>query len=81
MYFEAGPNLIFVQVGDQIKRQLVVGVMGLIQIFFLGGGDFIFVLNSALLHLQPLRSHCAEDARIEPRTVATGALAVRRSNH
>jgi hypothetical protein len=27
-----GPNLIFVQVGGQIKRQLVVGVMGQILI-------------------------------------------------
>ncbi len=44
-------------------------------------GDFLifFVHYSALLHLPPLRFHCA--AGIEPKTVATGALAVRRSNH
>jgi len=32
-----------------------------------------FVRYSTLLHLLPLRFHCvgAEDARIEPRTVAT----------
>ncbi len=48
--------------------------------YFLGG--FFFILYSALLHLPPLRFHCADGCyRIEPRTVATDALAVRRSNH
>jgi hypothetical protein len=42
---------------------------------------FFFVLNSALLHLPPLRFPCADGCWIEPRTVPTGALAVRRSNH
>ncbi len=55
------------------------------KLFFFGGGGFFlfifFVLYSALLHLPPLRFHCADGAGIEPMTVATGALAVRRSNH
>jgi hypothetical protein len=47
--------------------------------FFLWGGGFIFfVLCSALLHLTD--STVPTDTGIEPRTVATGALAVRRSN-
>jgi len=48
--------------------------------YFLGG--FFFILYSALLHLPPLKFHCADgcwDRIIEPRTVATSALAVRRS--
>ncbi len=44
----------------------------LLRIFF-----FSFVQYSALLHLPPLRFHCTDGCR----TVATGALAVRRSNH
>jgi hypothetical protein len=40
-----------------------------------------YVLDSTLFHLPPLRFHCvAEDVGIEIRTVATLALAVRRSN-
>ncbi len=39
------------------------------------------VLCSTLLHLPPLSSTVSEDAVIEPRTVATLALEVRRSNH
>jgi hypothetical protein len=39
------------------------------------------VLYSTLLHLPPSDSTVSEDAGIEPRTVATSALAVRRSNH
>ncbi len=40
------------------------------------------VLDSRLLHLPPLRFHCVpEDARIEPRTVASSAVAVRLSSH
>jgi hypothetical protein len=54
-------------------------------ISFGGGGEeflIFFVLYSTLLHLPPLRFHCADGCcGIEPRTVATGALAVRRSNH
>ncbi len=45
-----------------------------------GKGDLLFyfyVLYSTLLHLPPLRT----DSVIEPRTVATGALAVRCSKH
>ncbi len=34
-----------------------------------------------MLHRPPLRSAVSEDARIELRTVATLAMAVRRSNH
>jgi hypothetical protein len=39
---------------------------------------FFYVLNSILLHLLPLRFHCAG---IEPRTVASLELAVGRCNH
>ncbi len=39
------------------------------------------ILYSALLHLPPSDSTVPTDAGIEPRTVATSALAVRRSNH
>jgi hypothetical protein len=42
---------------------------------------FCFVLYSTLLHLPPSDTTVSEDAGIEPRTVATLALAVRRSNH
>ncbi len=42
---------------------------------------FFHVRYSTLLHLPPLRSTVSEEAGIEPRTVATTALAVRRSNH
>jgi hypothetical protein len=42
----------------------------------------ISVLYSTLLHLPPLRFHCAGGCwDRKPRTVATSALAVRRSNH
>ncbi len=51
-------------------------------LFFIFLGDFFsFSLQySALLHLPPLRFIVPTDAGIEPRTVATCALAVRRSN-
>jgi hypothetical protein len=51
--------------------------------FLIFGGIFyfLFVLYSALLHLPPLRFHCADGCWDRTRTVATGALAVRRSNH
>jgi hypothetical protein len=41
-----------------------------------------YVQYSTLLHLPPHRFHCVgENAGIEPRTVATTALAIRRSNN
>jgi hypothetical protein len=44
--------------------------------------NYIFnMLYSTLLHLSPSDSNVSEDAEIEPRTVATVALTVRRSNH
>ncbi len=45
-------------------------------------GDILCVLYSTLLHLPHLRFHClaSVDTGIEPRAVATLALAVRRSN-
>jgi hypothetical protein len=42
---------------------------------------FFFVLYSTLLHLPPSDSTVSTDAGTEPRTVATGALAIRRSTH
>ncbi len=52
---------------------------GFFWIFFL---FLCTVRHLTLLHLPPLKFHCgAEDAGIEPRTVATKALAVGRSNH
>jgi hypothetical protein len=51
-------------------------------IYFLGGFfNFFVVLYSALFHLPPSDSTVPTDAGMEPRTVATCALAVRRSNH
>jgi hypothetical protein len=57
-------------------------------LFFLGGifVDFIlfypYILYSTLLHMPPLRFHCGDGCWDRTRrTVATGALAVRRSNH
>jgi hypothetical protein len=41
------------------KRDLQVPFIFYIY-FFEGGRDFFFVLNSALLHLPPLRFHCAD---------------------
>jgi hypothetical protein len=43
------------------------------------GTFYCYVVYSTLLHLPPLRFHDV-DAGIEPRTVPTLALAVRRSN-
>ncbi len=51
------------------------------EIIFLFIFFVFFVLYSTLLHLPPLRFHCVHGSGIEPRTVAIGALAVRRSNH
>ncbi len=51
-----------------------------------GGGEFLdifffYIRYSTLLHLPPLRFHCVAGCCIEPRTVATATLAVRRSKH
>ncbi len=44
------------------------------------GAFFLFVIHSSLFHLPPPSDFTvSEDAGIEPRTVATSALAVRRS--
>jgi hypothetical protein len=49
--------------------------------FYLGGFFIIFFLPySALLYLPPPDSTVPTDAGDRPRTVATGALAVKRSN-
>ncbi len=42
--------------------------------------DFLKILYSTLLHLPPFRFHCVRGCRIKPRTIATLALAARRSN-
>jgi hypothetical protein len=56
-----------------------------LNIFLFFGGDFFsffFLPYSALLHLPPLKFHCADGCwDLTYRTVATGALAVRCSNH
>ncbi len=53
--------------------------------FFFGGGDFFYIFFSYYIQhcfiCRPSDSTVPTDAGIEPRTVATGALAVRRSNH
>jgi hypothetical protein len=62
---------------------LRTAVPPLIFFFFWGGGFFLF-LSYYIQHCficRPTDSTVLTDAGIEPRTVATGALAVRRSNH
>ncbi len=52
--------------------------------FFLGGGDFFSFCSYNIQHCficRPSDSTVPTDAGIVPRTVATGVLAVRRSNH
>jgi hypothetical protein len=52
--------------------------------FFFGGGGFFIFFPYNIQHCfisHPSDSTVPTDAGIEPRTVATGALAVRRSNH
>ncbi len=52
--------------------------------FFGGGGDFFSFVQYNIQHCficRPSDSTVPTDAGIEPRTVAAGALAVRRSNH
>jgi hypothetical protein len=52
--------------------------------FFWGGGRFFLFFSYCIQHgfiCRPSDSTMPTDAGIEPRTVATGALAVRRSNH
>jgi hypothetical protein len=56
----------------------------IIILFFFKGEmflDFFFIKYSTLLHLPPSDSTVPTNAGIEPRTVATIALAIRRSNH
>ncbi len=54
----------------------------LLHIFFLGWGGFLFSYYIQHCFIcRPSDSTVPTDAGIEPRTVATGALAVRRSNH
>ncbi len=53
-------------------------------IIYFFGGFFLFLLSYYIQHCficRPSDSTVPTDAGIEPRTVATGALAVRRSNH
>jgi hypothetical protein len=45
------------------------------------GGDFFSYFIQHCFICRPSDSTVPTDAGIEPRTVATGALAVRRSNH
>ncbi len=55
----------------------------LVEFFFFGGGTFLF-FSYYIQHcfiFRPSDSTVPTDAGIEPRTVATSALAVRRSNH
>jgi hypothetical protein len=69
---------------DCIFDHLLHSKLGENFFFFNIFGFFFFsfsVQYSALLHLPPLRSTVPTDTGIEPRTVATGALTVRRSNH
>ncbi len=47
---------------------------------FIQKGGIFLLLYSTLLHLPPQDSTVSEDAGIAPRTAATSALAVRRSN-
>ncbi len=51
--------------------------------FFLNRGIFLIFFYSSqhCFIFRPLNSTVSEDARIQPRTVATSALAVRRSIH
>jgi hypothetical protein len=51
-------------------------------LFFWGGFFLFFAYNIQHCFIcRPSDSTVPTDARIKPRTVATGALAVRRSNH
>jgi hypothetical protein len=55
-------------------------------LFFFGGGGgffffFIHTIFSTVFICRPSDSTVPTDVGIEPRTVATGALAVRHSNH
>jgi hypothetical protein len=63
---------LYVYLIAQYRSSYIQGLTG----FFL----LVYVLYSTLLHLLQI-ALCQEDAGIEPRTVATLALAVRRSNH
>ncbi len=45
-----------------------------------GGLNFLKIFYTTLIHLLPLIFHSVEGCWIEPRTVTTSALTVRRSN-
>jgi hypothetical protein len=68
---------------DTFKKTTYMGVKTfLLQIFFfLGGGNFFSYRIQHCIICRPSDSTVPTDAGIEPRTVATGALAIRRSNH
>jgi hypothetical protein len=69
---KADTNIGYENRTDELKRNRLRGT-------FL---DFSFYVRySTLLHLPPSDSTVPEDAGIDPRTVATTALDVRRSNH
>jgi hypothetical protein len=69
----------------QINSWRKFSIAGLLLRFrdFLKGDfwGFLVVLYPTLLQLLLLRFPCVGGCRIEPKTVATTALAVRRSNH
>jgi hypothetical protein len=57
------------------------GIFYIKHFFFLGGGIFFTYYIQHCVICRPSDSTVLTDAGIEPRTVATGALAVRHSNH
>ncbi len=69
---------------QSLQSHRVYGVVTeIVKIFLEGILCFFPVLYLTLLQLLPLSSNStvSEEAGIEPRTVATSALSVRRSNH
>jgi hypothetical protein len=59
-----------------------VAIVGLASFTFKGGFlDFSFTCTIHCFICRPSDSTVSEDAGIEPRTVATTALTIRRSNH
>jgi hypothetical protein len=67
-----------VAVLGMVKPPVDAGTFVFFSIFFWG---FFFVLYSALLHLPPRRFRSADGCWDRTQDRATGALAVRRSNH
>jgi hypothetical protein len=67
-------------VGERLPRTVSTRKFQNVRIFLLPVYKKFVLLYSTLLHLPPLRFHCA-DGCWELRTVATGPLAVRCSNH